>query len=78
MDVDEQENRWTVKEKVEARERERGRRQSKETTNAQTHNIMDDMCMSDFARHTLRHLEPQCDVCTRSNMSRKKSRVRSI
>ena len=36
------------------------------------------MCTSDFfVRHTLRHLEPQCDACTRSNMSRK-SRVRCI
>ena len=60
------ENRKTVREKVEARERKEEDK-SKETTNAQT---SDDMCMSDFVRHTLRRLEPQCDVCTRSNMSR--------
>ena len=27
--------------------------------------------MSDFLRHMLRHLEPQCDVCTRSNVNEK-------
>ena len=55
-------------EKVEARERERERRQNKETTNAQTRD-MEDVQM-EWMR-TLRHLEPQCDVCTRSNVSRK-------
>ena len=63
MEVDEQDS-----ERESRGAREKGRRQSKETTNAQT---CDDMCMSDFVRHTLRHLEPQCDVCTRSNMSKK-------
>ena len=41
------ENRQTVGEKVEARER--GRRQSKETTNTQT---CDDMCMCDILSDT--------------------------
>ena len=49
--------------------RDRGRRQNKETTNAQT---CDDMCMNIFlCRHVVRHLEPQCDVFTRIKVSRK-------
>ena len=50
------------------RERERGRRQNKETTNAQTYIFL--------CRHVVRHLEPQCVVCTRMKVSRKKYRVR--
>ena len=65
MEVDEQDREQVDSERESRGARERGRRQSKET-NAQT---CDDMCMSDFVRHTLRHLEPQRDVCTRSNMS---------
>ena len=58
------------------RERVRKKSKQEQATNAQT---CDDMCMSDFSvRHTLWHLEPQCDVCIRSNMSRKNSRVRCI
>ena len=54
------------REQVDSERESRGAREKR--TNAQT---CDDMCVSDFVRHTLRHLEPQCDVCTRSNMSRK-------
>ena len=39
-----------------------------QATNAQTCDVM---CMSEFVRHALRHLEPQCGV-------EKKSRVRCI
>ena len=67
MEVDEQDRKQENSERESRSAREKGRRQSKETTNAQT---CDDMCMSDFVRRALRHLEPQCDVCTRSNMSR--------
>ena len=67
MEVDEQDRAQVDSErKVEARERDEEDKVRK-TTNAQT---CDDMCMSDFVRHTLRHLEPQCDACTKSNMSR--------
>ena len=51
MEVDEQDREQVDSgEKVEARERERKKTKQEQTTNAQT---CDDMCMSDFARHTL-------------------------
>ena len=57
-----------VGEKVEARETEEEDK-NKETTNAQT---CDDMWMNIFlCRHAVRHLELQCDVCTRMKVSRK-------
>ena len=69
MEVDEQDRKQVDSERESRGARGRGKRQSKETTNAQT---CDDMCMSDFAHtHTLRHLEPQCDVCTKMKVSRK-------
>ena len=66
-------------EKVEARERERRRRQNKETTNERSNMltswIMDDTQM-EWMR-ALRHLEPQYGVCTKWKYSRK-TRVRCI
>ena len=55
-EVDEQDREQIDSERESRGARGRGRRQKQEqTTNAQT---CDDMCMSDFVRHTLRHLEP--------------------
>ena len=68
MEVDEQDREQVDCERESRGAREKGRRQNKETTNAQT---CGDMCVSDFVRHTLRHLEPQCNVCTRSKCSKK-------
>ena len=62
MEVDEQ-DREQVDSERERREKEKNKTKQEQTTNAQT---CDDMCMSDFVRHTLRHFELQCDVCTRS------------
>ena len=44
------------------------RRRREKTNRQRTH---DDKCMSDFVRHTLRHLERHCDVCTGSKCSKK-------
>ena len=59
-----------------ARERENNKTKREQTTNAQTCDIMDDMQM-EWMR-TLRHLEPQCGVCTRWKVFEKNSRVRCL
>ena len=65
MEVDEQDREQVDSERESRGAREKGRRQSKETTNAQT---CDDMCMSVFVRHTLRaqgeicHEKVSCEV----------------
>ena len=59
--------------------RDRGRRQNKEPTNAQT--CQDRCAWTSFScRHALRHLEPQCDVCTQDVKCHEKNsaRVRCI
>ena len=50
MEVDEQDREQVDREKGKARERERKKTKQEQTTNAQS---CDDMCMSDFVRHTL-------------------------
>ena len=73
MEVEVQDREQVDSERKGGGTRDRGRRQNKGTTNAQT---CDDMCMNIFlCRHVVRPLEPQCDVCTKMKMSRK-SRVR--
>ena len=62
MEGDEQDREQVDSERESRGEREEENK-SKETTNAQT---CDDMCMSDFVRHTLRHLEPQGQKCRES------------
>ena len=57
-----------VREKVEARETE----EEDKTRKQQTLRHVDEHVS---CRHVVRHLEPQCDVCTRMKMSRK-SRVK--
>ena len=70
MEVDEQDREQvdSEREKVEARERQR--KKTKQGNNKRS-NMWWHVHEWYFVRHTLRHLEPQCVVCTRSNMSRK-------